>query len=115
MQIKEDYINLAKFILIILIVIALGVFIVNQVMSYRYKVVFIKTPCDLCAQLNKNQSKCIDGCFNKQLILFPNGWNEWTDGNGTCYDSAGNKLLNCKTKNETLNKGLVIDLNSIPS
>lgn len=46
-------------------------------MDYRYKVEFIKTPCELCKELNKNQSSCIRNCFIVETALYPDGRGGW--------------------------------------
>lgn len=50
-------------ILIIAIVVALGMFVFNQWLSYKYKAQFLLSPCELCAKVNPNQSQCVEGCF----------------------------------------------------
>jgi len=50
--------DIAKYILIALIIIGLGLFSFNQLISYRYKVEFIKTPCELCKELNPHLKNC---------------------------------------------------------
>jgi hypothetical protein len=81
-------------VLILLAVVALGLYIVNSVMDYRYKVVFIKTPCQLCVDLNKNQSACITNCFNYKVELFPDGFGKWRSSEGKCYGMGGLEI-NC--------------------
>jgi len=51
--------NLTKTIIIVLIIVSLGLFALNQTLGYIYKAHFLKSPCDLCAQLNPNISNCI--------------------------------------------------------
>ena len=78
-------------IIVILVICALGLFVINQVISYRYKVELIKAPCQLCAELNKNQSMCIQGCFQNKVRLFSNGLGDWCGDDGFKYDSNGIK------------------------
>lgn len=54
-------------VLILLAVVALGLLVVNQVLEYRYKSVFLQTPCNVCKDLNANQSICIDNCFKYRI------------------------------------------------
>lgn len=88
----DYYYSIARFIFIIIAVIALGLFIINSIMSYRYKVEFVKTPCSLCAELNKNQSKCIEGCFTITKKLYPSVNGDWVDDLGDCYDFSGRQI-----------------------
>lgn len=84
-----DWYRLARFLFIVLGVVALGLFIVHTFLDYRYKVVFMKTPCQLCAELNKNQSQCVMGCFQTRTPLFPDGGGGWKFENGTPYEGYG--------------------------
>lgn len=84
-----DWYRLARFVLIIVAVVALGLFCVTTFLEYRYKVVFMKTPCQLCAELNKNQSQCVMGCFQTRTQLFPDGMGGWRFENGSGYKGAG--------------------------
>jgi hypothetical protein len=58
MKEKLTNLDIAKYILVALIIISLGLFSINQLISYRYKVEFIKTPCDLCRKLNPHLENC---------------------------------------------------------
>ena len=82
-------------VLWIVIILAIGTFAINQVLDYRYKVELLKTPCQLCAELNKNQSMCINNCFKDTVKVFPDGLGGWCGEDGFKYDLNGNK------KNET--------------
>lgn len=65
-KIMLDQDTLKKLLINILIIIgiaALGVFLVNQSLQYIFKMKYLNTPCDLCAELNKNQSQCVKDCF----------------------------------------------------
>lgn len=59
--------ELLKFACIILFMIALGMVIMNQYLSYKYKAQFLLQPCAFCAELHKNQSLCIEGCFTYEI------------------------------------------------
>jgi hypothetical protein len=63
----ERYYLIVRFIFIILLVAALGVFLINQALDYRYKSELLQTPCKLCQDLNPNQSSCIDGYFKYRI------------------------------------------------
>jgi len=51
----KDYL---KLILIILLVVSLGVFAVNQALLFHYRSTFLQTPCELCEELNPHLSPC---------------------------------------------------------
>jgi hypothetical protein len=44
--------------LIIIGVIALGLFVLNQFISWRYKALLLQTPCDICRELNPSVENC---------------------------------------------------------
>lgn len=87
--------QLARFILLMLLVVALGMFIINSAMSYRYKVEFIKTPCNLCRELNPNMSECINDCFTRKVSAYPDQYGNLKDNLGRCYDLKGS-VIKCK-------------------
>ena len=43
--------NNVKVVLIIVIIIALGLIIINQFLSYIYKIELLMSPCELCMEL----------------------------------------------------------------
>jgi len=49
----------SKNILIILAIMALGLLIVNQTLSYMYKSQLLQQPCDLCMNLNPQFKSCM--------------------------------------------------------
>jgi hypothetical protein len=51
----KDWMMLA---VLMLIVIGVGMFAVNQSLSYFYKAEFLKSPCSLCEELNPHLEKC---------------------------------------------------------
>lgn len=75
------WIDRLHFLLTILIVVALGFYIVHAFLDYKYKITFLQSPCNLCAELNKNQSACIAGCFTNRITLYPDGSGGWRDPN----------------------------------
>jgi hypothetical protein len=77
------YYRLARFLFIIVAIVALGIFIINSVIDYRYKVVFIKSPCALCQELNPE----VKECFTIRNNLFPDGKGGWRYENGTPVDA----------------------------
>ena len=60
----NKYIGLGKTIIIILVVVGLGLFAMNQGLAYIYKVQLLAKPCKLCEELNPH----LNECFNKQSI-----------------------------------------------
>jgi hypothetical protein len=68
----DRYYSIARFVFIILLVAAVGIFLINQALEYRYKSEFLQTPCKLCQDLNPNQSNCIDGCFKYRIEVAGN-------------------------------------------
>jgi hypothetical protein len=53
--------------LILLAVVTLGVFAVNQVLEYRYNSVLLQAPCKICTDLNPKIAPCLEGCFNYRI------------------------------------------------
>lgn len=49
-----------KLILVILLVVGVGMFSLNQTYNYFYKQKFLSTPCNLCLDLNPNLERCFD-------------------------------------------------------
>ena len=49
-----------KIALSIVIVVAVGVFAVNQTLEYYYKSQFLQTPCQLCQNLNPYLETCFE-------------------------------------------------------
>lgn len=92
----DYYYSIGKFIFIIILVASLGVFLINQGLEYRYKAMFLGGPCGLCADLNPNQSKCIDDCFSFEKTLYPSTSGDWIDSTGACFDFNG-KAIECKS------------------
>jgi len=58
-------INGLKLIAIVLIVIGLGFFAVNQTLAYYYKAQLLYSPCTICLNLNPGLESCFIG---KQFI-----------------------------------------------
>lgn len=54
-------------ILIIVLIISLGVFSVNQSLNYFYKSKFLQSPCKLCEELNPH----LKSCFKGESLLDP--------------------------------------------
>lgn len=60
-MIEEDTKNKLIFALILISVVGMGLFAVNQTLGYIYKAHFLKSPCNLCAQLNPDVRNCVVG------------------------------------------------------
>lgn len=74
-----------KFVIIILAVVALGLFCVNQTLGYIYKAQFLKSPCKLCGDLNPEVESCIININTHPS--YPNGLGGWSDPlNRTVYN-----------------------------
>ncbi len=99
----------ARFLFIIALVVAVGVFAVNQALEYRYKAEFLQTPCEICKKFNQNQSSCIDNCFKYELKLYPDINGNWRDVTSKCFDFSG-KEIECKGS-----ENLKINFSLIPS
>lgn len=55
---KQKIIDAGKIIIIVLFVIGLGLFALNQTLNFFYKSEFLQKPCDLCQKLNTNLTLC---------------------------------------------------------
>ena len=82
----EEKINKLKFIGIILLVVLIGLVCINLLMSYKFKAQFLLGPCELCQDLNPNQSKCVGECFIEHAELFPDRFGNWNNQIG--YDGV---------------------------
>lgn len=57
--------------LIIIGVVSLGLFAINQFTSWRYKNLLLQTPCDLCINLNPHLESCLQETeINKNKIIY---------------------------------------------
>jgi len=90
----DSYYRIVRFIFIILLVCALGLYIINATFAWEYKSNFLQTPCQFCAHLNPNQSKCIEGCFQTITKIFPDGSGGWKDEKGNQINNLPEKSLN---------------------
>lgn len=70
-ELKEyKIIEWGKLLLVIGLVVLIGLFIVNQYVAFRYKAVFLSTPCELCLELNDNVKLCpTDTRFYNKVII----------------------------------------------
>lgn len=70
----SDYLKLLFWIAL---VVAVGMFAVNQTFAFYYKVHLLKTPCQLCGELNPGVSICIKDLNTHSS--YPDGFGGWTD------------------------------------
>lgn len=63
-----NYINIGKFVIVILLVIGLGFLAINQGFKFFYTANLLMHPCKVCQEANKVQANCIDRCFTYQAI-----------------------------------------------
>ena len=98
--------------LLLLAVVALGTFTINQVLEYRYKAEFLQAPCKLCADLNPNVSKCIGQCFVKKFKIYPTASGDWKDEAGICYDTMSN-VIPCKDNSSKIIKNNEINISGL--
>lgn len=82
--------------IIIVAIIAVGLFAVNQTLEYRYRAEFLQTPCSICSKLNPNVSNCLEGCFTFKQTLYPDGFGNWY--NPSLKDPRYNYTLNLTPK-----------------
>lgn len=75
---KKTIWNFLKFLLIIVAVVSLGLLAVNQALTFFYKAAFLKTPCELCGDLNPEVEECINR-LNDPRPSFWIGGDNWTD------------------------------------
>jgi len=58
-EIKQyNAVEWAYLLLIIAIVVGIGLFGVNQYLAFRYKAIWLSTPCELCLELNDHVDLC---------------------------------------------------------
>lgn len=70
-------INRIKFFLMIALVLALGFAAVNQALGFFYKAHFLKSPCDLCGELNPQVQECIDNLNSPRASYWTaEGWSD---------------------------------------
>lgn len=55
-------------ILLICLVVFFGLLSVNQYYKFRYKMIFLQTPCDVCVDLNPQ----LESCFEDTTIYYIN-------------------------------------------
>ena len=62
-KVFQNIFDILKYILVILLIVALGIGAMNGILEYRYKAELLQKPCELCARLNTAQKPCIASCF----------------------------------------------------
>jgi len=73
-QNKANWKDHAKAIIIIAGVIAVGMLAINQTLGFIYKAHFLKSPCDLCGQLNPEVESCIINLNKEARYWTQDGW-----------------------------------------
>ena len=63
---------------IILVVVAAGLLAVNQGLGYYYKAEFLKSPCQLCGELNPDVKICIEELNSPRPSYWIEG-DSWSD------------------------------------
>lgn len=76
-MVDQKFYDMVNFIMIIMVIVALGMFIFIKWVDWKYKVQFLSGPCELCAELNQNQSKCIKDCFMVRKYLTNTSYNDF--------------------------------------
>ena len=46
------------FAMVVITIVCIGCFAVNQFLEFRYKAVWLSSPCDLCLDLNEEVTLC---------------------------------------------------------
>lgn len=63
--------------LIFVLIIALGFVAINQGLGFFYKTHFLKSPCDLCSELNPGVEECIEYVNSARPSYWtPDGWTD---------------------------------------
>lgn len=83
--------DVAKTLLIVVAVVAVGMIAVNQTLEFRYRAEFLKAPCKLCLELNPDVA---EQCFLREEKLYPNGAGGWQFQNGTQQNGEAKPLIN---------------------
>jgi len=58
-----------KTVMVIIIVVALGLFILNQAFSLYYKAELLKYPCELCLEVNEDLKLCEKDSIFPSVLL----------------------------------------------
>ena len=72
--------NILETIAVVLLVVGLGTFALNQVLTFYYNSQFLQTPCELCASLEGNEQ--LVECFNQKASGYSNPVEVDIDFNG---------------------------------
>jgi hypothetical protein len=63
-------IDIGHTLLVIVLIVCLGLFAINQFFLYKYNVAVLASPCGVCAEKNPAQEQCIAGCFTTVTQAF---------------------------------------------
>lgn len=72
---KKDLLRISQTIIVVLLIVSIGLFAVNQTLLYIYKSQLLQKPCDLCIKLNPQ----VENCIYQKLASYPDGLGGWTD------------------------------------
>lgn len=67
---NEKLKNFGLNLIIILLIISLGFFAINQFLKFKYNSAFLQTPCELCEKLNPNIS--LKNCLTYRVSPYEN-------------------------------------------
>jgi len=100
-NIKKSY-AYAKFLAIILLIVVLGFLFMNAFVKYRYSMLALSSPCDLCKnRLSDTAKSCVDHCLIITRVLYPNSAGDYMDIYGKCWTADGKTEIECKSSNYT--------------
>jgi hypothetical protein len=54
---SQQLYNIGKFVIVVMLIVAIGMIILNQLFSWYYHAELLVKPCDLCKQLNPDPIK----------------------------------------------------------
>lgn len=66
--------NWAIAIFIVIAIVAIGLFAINQFIEFRYSATFLRGPCQLCVELNPEVGGCWE--MQKQVGYIPDNFTE---------------------------------------
>jgi len=94
-QPKNKIYYILRYIVIILLVVGGGLLAVNQLLQFKFNAEFLSNPCQVCKDLNENQSDCITGCFAINMKIYQDQFGNWKDAQGNCWNTGGEQTT-CK-------------------
>lgn len=88
---REELYGKLRLALIVFLVVAVGLFAINQFIEFKFKSTFLQKPCNVCQEFNPNQSRCIEECFTVRRTVFSDANGNWLGYDGKCYDLSGDE------------------------